>query len=123
MVENEQPFALPIIVEIYIDWRASDFVAAVYLVFQDGDFTEGSRWSCATKLGGDGAECAISFDMGSVHDLAAFRLGKTRTVPSKYSMYGQEWPRNPECFAPCVVFALFFCRHVIALGHRYRVCR
>lgn len=34
--------------------------------------SEGSRWSCAPKLGG---ECSISYDLGAVRDLSQLRLG------------------------------------------------
>eukprot|EP00903_Cladosiphon_okamuranus_P020463 g18782.t1 len=38
---------------------------------RDGDLTEGSRWSCAPKLGG---QCSISYDLGAVRDLSQLRL-------------------------------------------------
>lgn len=40
---------------------------------QDGDVSEGSRWSCASTLGGT---CSISYDLGAVRDLSELRLGE-----------------------------------------------
>lgn len=39
--------------------------------------SEGSRWSCASSLGGT---CSISYDLGAVRDLSELRLGKGATL-------------------------------------------
>ena len=38
---------------------------------------EGSRWSCAPRLGGD---CSISYNLGAVRDLAELRLGERHVM-------------------------------------------
>ncbi|CAB1119192.1 unnamed protein product [Ectocarpus sp. CCAP 1310/34] len=50
---------------------------------RDGDMSEGSRWSCAPKLGGP---CSISYDLGAEYNVEQLRLrmyrgdSRTRTV-------------------------------------------
>lgn len=43
---------------------------------QDGDLAGNSRWSCALSLGGPDDDCIISYDMGTIRELTAVRLGK-----------------------------------------------
>eukprot|EP00752_Nemacystus_decipiens_P014961 g13320.t1 len=38
---------------------------------RDGDLSEGSRWSCASSLGG---KCSISYNLGTIRDLSELRL-------------------------------------------------
>ena len=53
--------------------RSEPRILHVATIMQDGDLTEGSRWSCSPSLGGD---CTISYDLGAERDLYELRLGK-----------------------------------------------
>ena len=80
---------------------------------QDGDLSEGSRWSCASSLGGT---CSISYDLGGVRDLSELRLGEaTYARVLRFCCCGSHKCTN-DFLRVCVLSFHWLCRPACTLS-------